>query len=97
MRKAHLDALALISRLEEALRPHQPARNIAGILMDIPRDFPCELPGATTHLERTDIAIELGSTIKKRPAVVYGAAGVQHLVVGADINASPVVPPEIRA
>jgi hypothetical protein len=37
MSKTHLDALAFIPRLEEALCPHEPSRPIAGILVNIPR------------------------------------------------------------
>jgi hypothetical protein len=33
--KAHLDAFALVARLEERLCPHQPARHVAGIFMNI--------------------------------------------------------------
>jgi hypothetical protein len=33
--KAHLDAFALVARLEECLGPHQPARHVAGIFMNI--------------------------------------------------------------
>ena len=40
MGKAHLDALALVARLEKGLRPHQPARHVAGMLMKITGDFP---------------------------------------------------------
>jgi hypothetical protein len=35
MGKAHLNALAFISRLEEALCPHQPSRHVAGIFVNI--------------------------------------------------------------
>ena len=76
MGKSHLDTLAFITRLEERVRLHQSARHVAGILVNIAWDFPCELLRATARLERTDIAIELGRTIEKGSPVVHGAAGV---------------------
>src|SRR5258705_11376102 len=76
MSKAHLDALALVTRLEECLRPHQAARQITCILMDVTGDLSCRHVGATLHFERADIAIELGSAIAKCVAVVHGSGGV---------------------
>ncbi len=40
MGETHLDALALVARLEKGLRPHQPACHVAGLLMKIAGDFP---------------------------------------------------------
>jgi hypothetical protein len=59
MGEAHLDAFALVTRPEKGLRLHQSARHIAGILVNIAWDFPCELPGATARLEWTGVAIKL--------------------------------------
>ena len=39
MGKAHLDAFALVARLEEGLCPHQPACHVAGIFMNIAGNF----------------------------------------------------------
>src|SRR5438105_5466916 len=97
MSEAHLDAFALVTRPEKCLRAHQPARHIASILMNVAWYFPCELPGAATRLEGTDIAIQLGSAIEKRPAIVHSTTGVQHLVVGADVDATLLLPFEVGA
>ncbi|MFZ0840213.1 MAG: hypothetical protein WAM77_22340 [Xanthobacteraceae bacterium] len=97
MIKAHLDALALVTRLAERLRLHQSACPVLGILVDISRDLSCELPGTAARFDRTEVAIELGGAIEERLSVMNGAAGVRHFVVGADVNASPPVPTEIRA
>jgi hypothetical protein len=94
--KAHLDAFALVAGLYEGFRPHQPPRHIAGILVNIAWDFACELPGATARLERTGVAVKLGGAIKKGATIMHSPAGVQHLVVGADVNASSLIPLEIR-
>ena len=51
----------------------------------------------TPRLEWTDVAIELGGAIEERLIIVRGATGVQHLIVGADVNTSPLVPAEVRA
>jgi hypothetical protein len=40
MRKAHLNFLALVTGFVEVGRPHQCARLIAGIFMDVTEDFP---------------------------------------------------------
>jgi hypothetical protein len=39
MCKTHLDALALVARLEEALGSHQSARQIAGVFLQITRNM----------------------------------------------------------
>src|SRR5580704_2280510 len=95
--KAHLYPLSFVARLEKRLRFHQPVRHVASAFVKITGDFPRRLVGAAPRLERTDIAIELGSAIAKRAAFIHGAAGVQHLVVGADVNASSLIPAETRA
>ncbi len=83
MGKAHLDAFALVARLEECLCPHQSACHVAGIFMNITGNLSRRALRATLHLEGTDIAIELGCEIAKRFAFVHLAGGVQHLTVGA--------------
>ena len=60
VRKAHLDALALIMRFEEALGSHQSASQVASILVDVAGDLARRRVGATLHLESTDVAIEFG-------------------------------------
>ena len=98
VRKAHLDALSLVARLDEGLGSHQPARHDRGHLRGDREGF--SAPGhvrAALRLERTDIAVALGGAIAKQcPAVVHGAGGVQQLAVGADVNVAPSVPTEVR-
>src|SRR4051812_23770116 len=93
--KAHLDALALVARLEEGLRLHEASRQVAGILVDVTGDLSCGHVGTALHLERADIAIELGSAIAQRVAVVNGSGGVQHLVARTDVDASSLVPAKV--
>jgi hypothetical protein len=52
MRKSHLNALALVARLEETLGSHQLACQIACILVDVTRNLPRRGVGATLHFER---------------------------------------------
>jgi hypothetical protein len=47
-------------------------------------------PYSTDLRERAVEAVE----IKKGPAIMHSPAGVQHLVVGADVNASSLIPLE---
>src|SRR2546423_1236818 len=95
--KAHLDALALVSRLEKGFRPHEPSRHVAGIFMDIARDLSRRRFGTALHLKHTDIAVELGGAIAKHGAFVHGSGGVQHLVIRADVNAAPSIPAKVAA
>ena len=74
--KAHLDALALVARLEKGLRPHQPACHITGILVNIAGDLSCRHIWTALHLERTTIAVELGGAIPKHAALVQGPSGM---------------------
>ena len=76
MRKTHLHALALVSRLEEALGSHQSARQITRILVDVTRNLPRRGVRATLHFESADIAVELGSAIAECLAVMHGACRV---------------------
>jgi hypothetical protein len=52
MRKTHLNALALVTRLEETLGSHQSACQIACILVDVTRNLPRRGVGATLRFER---------------------------------------------
>src|SRR5664279_4654036 len=97
MGKAHLDAFALVARFEKGFCPHQSARQVACVLMKIAGDLSRRHVGTALHLERTDIAVELGGAIAKCVAVVHGAGGVQHLVGRADVDASPPVPAKVAA
>ena len=80
--EAHLDAFALVARLEERLCPHQPARHVAGIFMNITRNLSRPAFRTTLLLQGTDIAIVLGCEIAQRFAFVHLAGGVQHLPFG---------------
>jgi hypothetical protein len=93
--KSHLDTFALVAWFKEGLRSHQAASQVAGNLMDITRDPSCRHIGATLHFERTEVAIELGGAISKHIAIVHPASGVQHLIVGANVNALPPVPAKV--
>ena len=95
--KAHLNALALVARFEKGFRPHEPSRNVTGIFMDIAGDLSRRHLGTALHLERTDIAVELGGAIAKHGAFMHGAGGVQQLVIRADVNAAPSVPSKVAA
>ncbi|MGY3618119.1 hypothetical protein ACVJGD_004315 [Bradyrhizobium sp. USDA 10063] len=76
MSKTHLDALALIPRFEEALCPHQPSRDIAGIFVDITGYLSGSHIRTASHLQRTRIAVEFGGAVAEHIAVVHGAGGV---------------------
>src|SRR5271170_6795224 len=95
--KAHLDAFALVARLEECLCAHQSACHVAGIFMNITGNLSRRALRTTLHLEGTDIAIVLGCEIAKRFAFVHPAGGVQHLPIRADVNTPPPVPAKVTA
>ena len=57
--KSHLNALAVVTRLEETLGSHQSAGKVAGILVDVTRNLPRRSVGATPQFECADIAVEL--------------------------------------
>ena|SRR5579872_6444536 len=76
MSKAHLYALAFIPRFEEALCPHQPSRHIAGILVNVTGYLSRSHVRTASHLQRTGIAVEFGSAVAERVAVVHRAGGV---------------------
>ena len=97
MRKTHLNALALVTRLEETLGSHQSACQIACVLVDVTRNLPRRGVGATLHFERADIAVELGSAIAKCVAIMHGTCRVERLIVRADIDASALIPAKVAA
>ncbi len=57
MGEAHLDALALVARPEEALCPHQPARRVAGFLMNVARNLSRRHVRTALHFEHTDVTV----------------------------------------
>src|SRR5262245_66498098 len=65
--------------------------------MKIARNLSRGHVGTALRLERTDIAVELGSAIAKHGAVVHCASGVQYLVVWADVDATSFVPAKVAA
>src|SRR6478672_11945936 len=81
--EAHLDALALIARLEECLSAHLATRHVAGILVEITRDLARGCLRAALGFEWTDVAVKLAGAVEQRPTAMDGAAGSQHLAVGA--------------
>lgn len=97
MSKAHLDALAFIPRLEEALCPHEPSRDIAGILVNITGHLSGSHIRTASHLQHASIAVEFGGTVAGHIAVVHGAGGVQNFVVWTNVDAAPFVPAEVTA
>jgi hypothetical protein len=74
--KAHLDALAFIPRLKEALCPHKSAGPIAGILVNVTGYLPGSRVRTASRFQRTDIAVEFGSAVAEHVAIVHGAGGV---------------------
>lgn len=97
MSKAHLDALAFIPRLKEALCAHKPSRHIAGILVNVAGYLSGGHIWTASHLQRASIAVEFGGTVAEHVAVVHGAGGVQHLVVWTNVEAATLVPAEVTA
>jgi hypothetical protein len=90
-------ALALITRLEERLCPHQAARQIAGVLMKIAGHLSRRHVRAALHLEGADIAIKLGGSVPEHITLVHLASDVQHLVVGTNVDAPPPIPAKVIA
>jgi len=82
MSKAHLNALAFIARFEEALRPHEPSRHIAGIFVNVTGHLPGSHIRTASHLHRTRITVELGGAVAEHVAVVHPAGGSSTLLFG---------------
>ena len=97
MSKAHLDALAFVPRLKEALCPHEPARPIAAIFVNITRHLPGGYVRTALHLQRAGIAVKFRGTVSEHVAVVHRAGGVQHFVVWTNADAAPLIPAEVTA
>jgi hypothetical protein len=74
VREPHLDLLALMSRLLEALGARERPGNVSGVLMDVARDLARWFFWTALRFERAYIAVELAGTIQKRLALVHGAA-----------------------
>ena len=74
--KAHLDALAFIPRLEEALCPHESSRCIAGIFMNVAGHLSGSHIRAALRFQRTGITVEFGGAVAEHVAVVHGAGGM---------------------
>jgi len=74
--KAHLDALAFIPRLKEALCPHESSRPIAGVFVNVTGYLSSSHIRAASCFECTDIAVEFGGAIAEHVAVVHGAGGM---------------------
>jgi hypothetical protein len=97
MGKPHLYALALISRLEEALCPHQPSRNIAGIFMTSLDTCWAAMFGQHRVFSAQASQSNNGGTVAEHVAVVPSAGGVQHFVVWTNVDAAMLVPAEVAA
>src|SRR4029077_12372993 len=74
--KAHLDALAFIPRLKEALCSHEPSRSIAGVFVNVTGHLSGSHIRTASRFECTGIAVEFGGAVAKHVAVVHGACGV---------------------
>src|SRR5580704_14011527 len=69
VRKPHLDLLALMSRLLEALGASQRPGNVSGVLMDIARDLARWFFWTALRFEWANVAVELAGAIQKRLAL----------------------------
>ena len=74
MREPHLDLLALMSRLLEALGASERPGNVSGMLMDVARDLTRWFFWTALWFEWAYIAVELAGAIQKRLALMHGAA-----------------------
>ncbi len=86
MREPHLDLLALMSRLLEALGASERAGNVSGVLMDVARDLARWFLWAALRFEWANVAIELACAIQKRLALVHGAARPKPLSARAVVD-----------
>jgi hypothetical protein len=74
VREPHLDLLAFMPRLLEALGTSERPGNVPGMLMDVTRDLARWFLWAALRFEWADIAVALACAIQKRLALVHGAA-----------------------
>ncbi|KRQ96311.1 hypothetical protein CQ10_31160 [Bradyrhizobium valentinum] len=86
MLEPHLDLLALLPRLLEALGTGERTGNITGVLMDVARDLARWVFRTALWFEWAYIAVELAGAIQKRLAFMYGAACPKLLAAGAMID-----------
>ena len=86
VREPHLDLLALMSRLLEALGASERPRNVPGMFMDIARDLARWFLWAALWFEWANVAVELACAIQQRLALVHGAARPKSLSAGAVVD-----------
>ena len=86
VREPHLDLLALMSRLLEALGASERPRNVPGMFMDIARDLARWLLWAALRFEWANVAVELACAIQQRLALVHGAARPKSLSARAVVD-----------
>jgi len=72
VREPHLDLLAFMPRLLEALGTSERPGNVPGMLMDVTRDLARWFLWAALRFEWADIAVALACAIQKRLALVHG-------------------------
>src|SRR5262249_53489400 len=91
VRKAHLDPLSLIARFQERLRLHLAASDVAGCLVDIPRNPARGRVGAASLLQRAFPAARHGCEVADRMVAVDPPTGRQRSACRADVDVAPVV------
>ena len=86
MSEPHLDLLALMLRLLKAIGAGDRPGNVPGMLMDIARDLARWFLWAALRFEWANVAVQLARAIKKRLALMHGAACSTLLSAGAVVD-----------
>ncbi len=97
MGKQHLDFLALIAGPGKGRCACQRSGNIAGILMDIARDFPRWRVRAAILFERARIAIRLAGPVEPGSAIMHLAGRLKDIARRADIDIALPIPENVAA
>ncbi len=97
VRKSHLDLLALISRFGELRRHHKSTSLIAGILVNIARDFTEGHVGRAFELDWALAAVAGARTIENGPAIVDPTSRLEELAGGTDVEVALSIKSEVGA
>ena len=97
MRKQHLHALSIVTRLLECLCFAERASDVTSVFMDVARDLAHRLFGTALHFVWTDIAIALACPVKQLVIVEHPACGRQNFSCRTNVNVALLVEHEIFA
>ena len=97
MRKQHLSAFAVATRLFKSAGMGDPTSNVARLLIDATEKFAGYVRGAALALQRADVAIALASGVKAQVIVPDSAGSGEKLTSRTGVNVAGLVIGEVLA